>query len=208
MSSTPPNVDDFESLQWARPYVSAPNWVIQERIRGTSGDIESDIFPSQTMRSYGGVQHWVEMYEKPAPGSSEVKKAISMCKFGTGLGGFIGICHGGASMALMDEALGFAMIANENERLGNWANTSSDWKKAFDDGKPPSEALKGFMVTAKLDMKFLKPVLCPGVVGIEVDVLENKGHKMKLRGIMKDANGTPLLQADGLWVRLGGASKL
>jgi hypothetical protein len=50
----------------------------------------------------------------------------------------------------------------------------------------------------------MKAVLCPGVVGIEVDVLECKGHMMKVRGVMKDGEGVELVRADGLWVRIGG----
>ncbi|KAH7116800.1 hypothetical protein B0J11DRAFT_101175 [Dendryphion nanum] len=208
MTAATLDLDQFASLKWVAPYISSPNWIIKKRVRAAAGDEEADIFNRETMCLNNGVQHWIEMYEKPSPGTTDIKKSISLCKFGTGLGGFIGMCHGGAAMTLMDEALGFAMIASETERTGDWATTSPSWKKLFAEGRPINEVLNGFMVTARLDIKFLKPVLCPGVVGIEVDVLENRGHKMKLRGVMKDANGVPLIQADGIWVRLGGASKI
>jgi acyl-CoA thioesterase FadM len=109
-------------------------------------------------------------------------------------------------MTLMDEALAFAMVANEIERQGVFVKPT--WKRAIAEGRPLAEILDGLMVTARLDMKFLKPVICPGVVGVEVVVLENMGHKMKLRGVMKDGNGTPLVQADGVWVRIGKIAKL
>lgn len=105
-------------------------------------------------------------------------------------------------MTFMDEALGYLMVASESERQGQWIDGST-WRQAFEEKRSPAEILKGFMVTAKMDMKFLKPVLCPGVVGIEVELLENTGNKMKLRGVMKDGNGMPLVQCDGLWVRIG-----
>ncbi|KAF2259070.1 hypothetical protein CC78DRAFT_537371 [Lojkania enalia] len=152
-----------------------------------------------------GVQSWVELYKKPPQGSKAVTKTISLCKYDSGLMGFTGICHGGAAMTLMDEALGFAMVANETEKLGDWAKMSLDWAGLLKKGRPITEVLNGMMVTAKLDHTFLRPVLCPGIVGIEVVVLEDKEYKMRMRGVMKDGDGNPLLQADGLWVRIGGS---
>lgn len=204
------NLDDFAPIKWATPYLSSPDWKILERDRNVNvadATEDADRFCKDTIRSYNGIQHWVELYQKPAPGSKEVTRTISLCKYGTGLNGFPGICHGGAVMTLMDEGLAFAMVASELERKGNWLG-DFPWRKAFDAKRPITEILKGFMVTAKLDLKFMKPVLCPGVIGIETEVLENKGNKMKLRGVMKDGNGTPLLQADGVWVRIGGNAKL
>ena len=69
--------------------------------------------------------------------------------------------------------------------------------------------LKGRLATAGTNMKFLAPVLCPGVVGIETDVLEDKTNKMRMRAIMRDRQGRPVVQAEALWVRVGGdAAKL
>lgn len=111
-------------------------------------------------------------------------------------------------MTLMDEALGFAMVARETALKGNWTGLPPDWRQLFDEDRPLAEILNGVMVTAKFDIKFFKSVPCPGLVGIEVDILESVGHKMKIRGVMKDGNGTLLVQADGLWVWIGGAVKL
>jgi acyl-coenzyme A thioesterase PaaI-like protein len=153
------------------------------------------------------------MYQKPSPGSKLVTRSVSLCKFGTGLMGFNTICHGGAVMTMMDDALGFAMIANEAEAAGvdtdEWHTLDDGRVQAMlDAGKPLEEALRGFLVTAHLDVKFLKPVFCPGTVGIEVTLVEHKGHKMRFSAVMKDGNGTPLVKTEGLWVRLGGGAKL
>ena len=132
-------------------------------------------------------------------------QTISLFKFGTGLNGFPGICHGGAVMALMDEALAFAMVANELERTGRFVDPV--FIEKLKQGRPLSEVLHGCMVTTKLDLQFLKPVLCPGIVGVDVEVTEMKGHKMRMVGVMKDGEGVPLVKAEGLWVRIGGAPK-
>ncbi|KAF2741208.1 hypothetical protein EJ04DRAFT_507611 [Polyplosphaeria fusca] len=209
-SARPEWIEAFAPIAWATPYLTSPEWRIRARTRNVEPGQAADVFCNQTMRAFDGVQLWLELYKRPPPGSSAVTKCIVLCKFGSGLVGFPGIAHGGSTMTLMDEALALAMIGSESEKTvgGEWQAIKPDWQRAVKDGTPISEALKGSMVTAKLDMKFLKPVLCPGMVGIEVDTLEDKGYRMKMRGVMKDANNTPLLQADGIWVRIGGGTKL
>jgi acyl-coenzyme A thioesterase PaaI-like protein len=206
---SPEALQDFASVKWAQPCLKNPDWRILIRDRKISPLFpDADRFCRDTIRSHNGMQRWVELYERPKAGSTAVTHTISLAKFGSGLGGFMGICHGGAVMTIMDEALSFAMVANEVELHGGWTVGDSDVHRILEEGKPIAEALRGFMVTAKLDVKFLKPVLCPGVVGIDVYVMENKGHKMRIKGVMKDGQGTPLLEIEGVWVRIGGAAKL
>ena len=163
------------------------------------------------MRAHNNsIQQWVELYEQPAPGK-KVTRSLSLCKFGPGLSGFPGIAHGGALLTILDEALAYIMIANAIVEIGPVGMTEEEeatWKKLHAEGKPIQETLKGRFVTAKLDTKFLKPVLCPGVVGVTVEMLESKEYKLKMRGIMRDESGAPLLQVDGLWVKIGGGAKL
>jgi acyl-coenzyme A thioesterase PaaI-like protein len=193
-------------LTWAKPYLTSPDWSVRERSRGA--DPSTDIFCRLAMRHNNGVSHWVELFLKPAPGES-VQKTVSLIKFGTGLNGFPGICHGGATLTLMDEGLAYAMIANG---LGDddtyLTEEHNQMWKAIKQGTSLVEALKGMYVTAKMDIQFLRPVPVPGLVGIETEILEIKGPKMKMRGVMKDAKGTPLMQADGLWIQIGGKAKM
>ncbi|KAF1999120.1 hypothetical protein P154DRAFT_523521 [Amniculicola lignicola CBS 123094] len=207
-TSTPNPLETFASIKWATPYLQSPNWTIQRRGRGTGPDEAADKYCRDTMWADNSVQQWIELHEKPAAGTTTVAHSISLVKFSIGLMGFPGIAHGGAIMTLMDEALGYAMVACEMERgVGDW-NDVGAWGKRAVAGKSVAEiaeALKGYMVTAKLDVKFMKPVLCPGIVGIEVKMVEDKGHVMRMKGVMMDGEGTPLLEATGLWVRLGAA---
>ncbi|KAJ4368977.1 hypothetical protein N0V83_006059 [Neocucurbitaria cava] len=209
MTVTSEDLEAFAPLQWVAPYLKSPNWVIRHRDRGSARDEDADRFCRDTMRAHNGIQRWLEMYEQPAPGN-KLTLSISLCQFGPGFYGYPGIAHGGALLTLMDEALAGIMVANETIEHGVefGRKVGIDWKKLLDEGKSPLEALESRLVTAKLDVKFLKPVLCPGLVGIQVEILEDKGHKMKIRGIMKNEKGTPLLQVDGLWVKLSGAAKL
>jgi acyl-coenzyme A thioesterase PaaI-like protein len=209
MTATPEHVETFAPLKWATPYLTSPDWIVCDRDRGTRPGEETDRFCRDTMRAYNGVECWLELHQKPAPGA-KVTKAMSLIKFGAGLTGFPGACHGGALLTLMDEAQAYIMVANEliNDNSDYKKLGDNQWKQKLADGKPLQEVLSGQFVTAKLDIKFLAPVRCPSVVGVEVQRLEDTGYKMNMRGIMKDANGTPLLQVDGLWVKIGGAAKL
>lgn len=78
----------------------------------------------------------------------------------------------------------------------------------IEQGRSVAEALKGYYVTAKMDVKFMRPVPVPGLVGIETELLESTGNKMKMRGVMKDAKGIPLMQGDAVYVKIGGGAKL
>jgi acyl-coenzyme A thioesterase PaaI-like protein len=206
MAPTWEQLEAFAPLEWAAPFLTSPQWSVRDRSRGT--DPSTDKFCLNAMRANDGVSHWLELFLRPAPGES-VQKTVSLIRFGSGLGGIPGICHGGATLALMDEGLAYAMIANEiSDDDNHLADLHSNMWRAIEEGKPLAEALKGMYVTAKLDIKFLRPVPSPGLVGIETEVLEIKGPKMKMRGIMKDAKGIPVMQADGLWVKIGGAAKL
>lgn len=205
---TAEQVEAFEPMKWAQPYLTSQDWVARERWRG--GSPSTDIFCNSSMRANNGVQHWFEIYPK-TPSGEKIMKTVSLIKFDKGVNGFPGICHGGATMAFMDEGLAFAMVANEFLEMADRNELTNKHKEMWDaiaKGTPLIEVLKGMFVTAKLEIQFLGPVVVPGMVGIETEMLELKEHKMKIRGIMKDAKGRPLMQADGIWVKIGGAAKL
>jgi acyl-coenzyme A thioesterase PaaI-like protein len=206
MAPTREQLGTFAPLTWATPYFTSPDWVVLERSRGANPS--TDLFCRLAMQSNDGVSEWLELFQKPVLGE-KVQKTVSLIKFGNGLNGYPGICHGGATLALMDEGLAYAMVAYQiGDDDSHLTDLYSEMWKAIEQGTSVAEVLKGMYVTAKLDIRFLRPVLVPGLVGIETEVLEIKGPQMKIRGVMKDAKGTPLMQADGLWVKIGGKAKL
>jgi acyl-coenzyme A thioesterase PaaI-like protein len=209
MTATLEHFDAFAPLTWAAPYLGSPTWVVCDRDRGTEPGEDTDRFCRDTMRANNGVVHWLELWERPALGA-KVTKSISFVKFGTGLNGFPGIAHGGALLTLMDEAMLCILSVNTvlETGLGFMKVGEESWRQQLLDGRPPQETLKGRFATARMDVKLLAPVLCPGVVGIETEVIEDRGHKMRMKATMKDQEGKPLLQAEGLWVRIGGPAKL
>ncbi|KAF2017195.1 hypothetical protein BU24DRAFT_420227 [Aaosphaeria arxii CBS 175.79] len=205
MNPTPVDLEPFSSVKWALPQVTSPGWSIGNRYRAESHGL-ADYFCRDIITSNSGVSHWVEAYQKPSTDRPHVEKSISLFSFGKGLGGYSGICHGGALMTMMDEALGYTMVKDEIENKGS--DWSGEWLERLKKGESLSDFLVGFMLTAKLDFTFFAPVVCPGVIGIEVELIEHKGHRMKLQGTMRDAKGRPLLKAVGTWVRLSRAAKM
>jgi acyl-coenzyme A thioesterase PaaI-like protein len=201
------HLDNFASIKWAVPLLESPDWRVNPRTRG----VPSDRFIRDTIHGHDGMQQWLELYHKPAAGGAPVTKSVSLCKFGDGFMGYPTICHGGAVLTMMDEALGFAMIVNETRAMGleptQWAEGETV-THVLEAGRPLEEALRGFMVTASLETKFLRPVKCPGAVGIEVTLVENRVNKMRLKGIMKDGEGTPLVVTEGLFVKIRGGAKI
>ncbi|RAR08355.1 thioesterase superfamily protein [Stemphylium lycopersici] len=209
MTATSAHLQAFESMIWATLYLTSPEWIACDRDRGTEAGEDTDRFCRETTRANSGVRYWVELYEKPAPGA-RVTKFVSLIKFGTGLNGFPGICHGGALLTLMDEAMLHILVANTVLENGlSFMKVDEDyWRLQLHDGKSAQEVLKGRLATPSMNIKLLAPVQCPGIVGIETEVLENKGIKMKMRATMRDRQGKPLIQAEGLWVKIGVAAKL
>lgn len=213
-TTTPELIAAFAPLKWAQPYLTSPDWVIQNRTRGSDPNHIVDRFCDVTMRSPDAVHTWLDLYQKPLLGTSTVMKTLSLIKFGNGLHGFPNISHGGAILTLLDDALAFGGLATVIHETGRtnvfltFGGAEPEWNELFEAGKAPQEVLKGRMVTAKLDVKFVRPVLCPGIVGIEVEVVELKESKMKLKGVMKDTQGLTLMEAEGLWVKIGGKTKL
>jgi acyl-coenzyme A thioesterase PaaI-like protein len=206
MLATPEQLEAFAPMEWAMPYLTSPDWDVRERTRGD--DPSTDIFGRIAMRANNGISHWLELYPKPAPGE-DLKRTVSLVKFGNGLNGHPGICHGGATLTIMDEGLAYPMVVNEIARHGEDLNQMhKDMWIAIEQKRPLAEVLKGWYATARMDVKFLRPVPVPGLVGIETELLESTGNKMKMRAVMKDSKGTPLMQADGVYVKIGGAAKL
>ncbi|KAJ4297764.1 hypothetical protein N0V90_005659 [Kalmusia sp. IMI 367209] len=216
MSAYPEYHEAFAPLTWATPFLDHPDWRVYPRRRSLktrAPDESYDRYCSVTLRSDDGIQQWAELQQKPAPGSIVVPKTISLFKYGPAFTGYQTICHGGAVMSMMDEAFGNMMIAAQREAAGldekAWAElTDNTWDRPLGEGQTLKNAMKGAYVTAQINFSFLKPVLSPGVVGVECTMIEHKGHKMRLAAVMKDGQGTPLVKAESLWIQLGQRVKL
>ncbi len=88
--------------------------------------------------------------------------------------GFPGVLHGGVLSALMDEAMAWAM-----------------WAK--------SEALG---VTAKMEVRYRKPVVDGAPVVVHAVVTEERGRRLQVDAAIVDLEGTVLVESSALFLRL------
>ena len=85
-------------------------------------------------------------------------------------------------MTILDEAMGFAVMA-----------------------LVPSQGTENLPLTAGCSVKFLKPVDCPGSVGVKVKIIENGTKKTKVEATMIDSNEREVAIAESVWIRPGGS---
>ena len=91
------------------------------------------------------------------------------------LQGYPGFVHGGGVATVLDEAMGWAVYGR-----GIWA------------------------MTARLTMRFRKPVPLNRAVVVSGWVTRDRGRFLELRAELRAQDGALLAQADGLFVRVGG----
>lgn len=88
--------------------------------------------------------------------------------------GFPGIMHGGLLSLLLDEAMGWAMYA---DRI--------------------------FAVTAKMETRFRTRVGLDGPLTVRARVTRRAGKRIELEANVRDATGARLVEASGLFLRMG-----
>jgi hypothetical protein len=102
MTPTPEHIEVFAPIKWATPFLTSPEWDVRVRTRGDAPLL--DTFCRETIRQENGVQHWLEMHPRAAPGDG-IKRGISLVQYGSGISGFVSTAHGGALLTMMDEAV-------------------------------------------------------------------------------------------------------
>ncbi|KAF2689414.1 hypothetical protein K458DRAFT_413695 [Lentithecium fluviatile CBS 122367] len=114
-------LDVFAPIKWAAPFLKNPDLCVRRRTRVASSQVNSD--PISMLARHDEELQWHAtlgrvVRESHPPGSKLISRSITLCKCGPGLMSFLTICHGGAVMTMMDEALAFANIANDTEATG------------------------------------------------------------------------------------------
>lgn len=87
--------------------------------------------------------------------------------------GFPGIMHGGLLALLLDEAMGWAMYADEV-----------------------------FAVTAKMETRYRRPAPLDGALGVRARIVRRRGRRIELVAAVRDSEGQALVEANGLFVRM------
>ncbi|KAF2446910.1 hypothetical protein P171DRAFT_510939 [Karstenula rhodostoma CBS 690.94] len=70
------------------------------------------------------------------------------------------------------------------------------WSKSMEHGESLRSAMKGvFVPPTQVNFNILKPVPGVGAVGVHCTLVERKDNTMGINAVMKDGQGTPLVQA-------------
>jgi acyl-coenzyme A thioesterase PaaI-like protein len=112
-----------------------------------------------------------------------IESVTTLFELGTGLTGNPDILHGGATMAMVDEAMGALIEVNA----------------AF--GKD-AEAFRGVSVTASLEIKFLQPIPTGRAVVATSWIEGTERRKTRVRCEVRDEAGEELARVSSTWVAL------
>lgn len=181
------SLSHFQGIPWVAQLLRDTDFItspLPSRVY-KSTTTEDRLF-SATIKSPSTIAECLMQYRRPAPGSKPfAPKAIPtteirvFCTLGTDLDGFPGILHGGIVATLLDEFTGLILSLS----LGG--------------GEPGQDG----PVTAYLNTKFVGPVLTPSTVVVSGRITEVKDNrKWKLKGDIKDQNGSVLAEAECLYI--------
>lgn len=118
-------------------------------------------------------------YQRPTSGTTGVNDVYNLLSLGQGVDGYAHLVAGGILGVILDECMGI---------LG-WLNRSLGLKGA-----------EGFLVTANLNVNYLKAVPTPGNYFATAMLRDVKGRKCYIEASIKDEEGTVLATAESLWV--------
>lgn len=133
--------------------------------------------------------HMLAFFEAPereqllADPKRYVESISTLFELGPGLSGNPDILHGGATMAMVDEAMG--ALIEVNAALGKDA-----------------EAFRSVSVTATLEIKFLQPVPTGQAVIATTWMESTERRKTRLRCEVRDEAGEELARVTSTWVAL------
>lgn len=112
-----------------------------------------------------------------------------------GVNGFNGLVHGGLVATLMDEAVGNFLLLDSDLQLRAKARVELS-PEIFDLGTV--EAL----VTARMNVKFKRPIATPQSVVVSVSVRGIDGRKLTLDVTVKGENAVEYASCEALWVSI------
>ena len=180
--------DFFLSTPWCAKLLNDPEFVpCPTPSRRYKSSTEDALF-AETLKTSNTISAITTFYRKTAPEATHVEEVRMLVSLEYGVNGWQHIAHGGIVGAILDEAMGG--LATFNTRLKNNP-------KSGDHAQPIAD-----MVTAYLNVTYLKPVSTPQIVLVTARLREIKGTKHYIDGDLKNADGTVLAKAESLFLGL------
>ncbi|RDW67073.1 hypothetical protein BP5796_09822 [Coleophoma crateriformis] len=179
-----PEEAHFNSIPWCSKLVNDSNFIITgTRSRQPKSGTE-DILIFKTLNSNETIKSFLSLYKRPPPGEFWIEEVRVLVTLGTEMNGGPYMLHGGIAATLMDEVLSVLMtINNETHHAEEHPSSTS-------------------AVTARLDVRYLRPVSTPGTYLVVARCRERVGKKFILEVEIRDGDGAVLVKADSVWIRV------
>ncbi|TDZ25735.1 Verlamelin biosynthesis protein B [Colletotrichum orbiculare MAFF 240422] len=180
----PQSVDELIALPWVRALLTAPGTTtFVPQSRDPANTHPHDRFFGKTLNNPDGIPTCVCFFHGDAPGRAPIAEISTLFALSRGVDGYPNVAHGGLVGVLVDEVLGILIQHN--------MNTDRD-----------GPVFKMDTVTASMGIKYLKPIVTPGVVLGVGRIKEISGKRLLLGAVIKDANGVELATCDAVWIAL------
>ena len=173
------DLEYFRSVPWCAKLLAEPNVVVVATPSRQKKETTRDELFAVTLKTERTIRSWLTFYKRPIPGATSLDQLYSLVSVGPGISGHADLVAGGIIGSILDECMGNLDLVNR--RLG------------FVDGE-------GFMVTANLNVKYLKAVPTPGDYLVTATLREVKGRKYYIGGLIKNGEGTLLATAESMWI--------
>ena len=173
------DLEYFQSVPWCAKLLAEPNVVVvATNIRQRKETTMDELF-AVTLNTERTIRSWLTFYKRPVPGATSLDELYSLVSVGPGVSSHADLVAGGILASILDECMGNLHMMNRS--LG------------FTDAK-------GFMVTANLNVNYLKVVPTPGDYLVTATLGEVKGRKYYFGGSIKSGEGTLLATAETMWL--------
>jgi acyl-coenzyme A thioesterase PaaI-like protein len=180
--STPDNPEYFRSNPWCASYLDSPNIIIEVPACREEKPGRGDALFARTLNTPDTVASFITFYKKPHRKGSLIPQINAFLNLRPGLNGWVGVCHGGIVMTIVDEVAG--QLIDVNQRNGAIPHP--------------------MLMTAYLNTEFLKPVAVPSTILVKATITNLDGRKCYVEVVIESQQGTILAESKGLFIAVKG----
>ena len=176
-----PDQEYFQSIPWCAKLLAEPNVVIVPTPSRQRKESTEDELVAVTLNAEKSIPSWLTFYKRPIVGTTGVDEVYNLLSLGPGVNGYAHLVAGGIIALILDECMGILGLVSRS--LGQ-------------------KAAEGFVVTAKLNINYLKAVPTPGIYLATATFRKVKGRKIYIGASIKNEEGAVLATADSLWINV------
>lgn len=180
-----PDEASIRSTPWCAALLFQPNTTIIPTISRTTKPSTEDYFFGTTLKTPSTISSCLTFHTQPPSSTTLISPVHTLVRLEAGVNGYPHVAHGGIVTFLCDEIMGHMMLVNQAQR-----------KDVL-----PVEA-GGDIVTASLEVKFLRPVMTPQVVLVTASVGRVEGRKIFLEALITDSDGVALARSNAMWIAM------